>query len=266
MLSASVRARLVCLAVLLASAPRAAASGEAGVFGRSERGGTAALVGIFYDLKQTQRREPVPAAGRDYARIVDEFLMSGLDEALLNRFFRAGRPLYTTQIATGRLNAEAAPRAFGVEGVVQPRLWVVHYKGQVAPPGDGAYRFVGVADDMMAVLVNRRVVLVGNHPATKFPTLGWTQPADRGPKVAAHGGAIYGDWIELKADEPVDLDILVGERPGGIFNALVLYEKKGEAYPRTKAGEVILPLFQVAPLPSDETRYLTDRPPWRCLE
>lgn len=241
------------------------AADEAGAFGRSERG-TSALVGIFYDLKQTQRREPVPGAGGGYSRWVDEFIVSGLDEMLFNRFFRAGRPLYTTQIATGRLNAEAAPKAFGVEGVVQPRLWVVHYKGQVAPPEDGTYRFVGAADDMMAVLINRRVVLVGNHPATKFPLTGWTQPPGAGPKPAAHGGAIYGDWVELKAAGPVDIDILIGERPGGVFNAIVLYEKKGEVYPRTKAGEIILPLFQVAPLPMDEKRFLTDRPPWRCVD
>jgi hypothetical protein len=252
----------VCGACVLAAGLRGA--DESGAFGRSERG-TAALVGIFYDLKQTQRREPVPNAGGGYARWVDEFLVSGLDETLFNRFFRAGRPLYTTQIATGRLSAESAPKAFGVEGVVQPRLWVVHYKAQVAPPEDGTYRFVGAADDIMAVLVNRKVVLVGNHPATKFPVTAWTSSSG-GPKVAAHQGAIYGDWIELKANRPVDLDILVGERPGGVFNALVLYEKKGETYPRSKNGEVILPLFQVAPLPMAETRYLTDRAPWKCFE
>ncbi|MET0263765.1 MAG: hypothetical protein ABW223_12755 [Rariglobus sp.] len=241
------------------------AQGEPEVFGRAERG-TAALVGIFYDFKQTQQREPIPAAGRDYARWIDEFLVSGLDEALFNRFFRAGRPLYTTQIATGRLNAEAAPKAFGVEGVVAPRLWVVHYKAQVAPPSDGTYRFVGAADDMMAVMIDRRVVLIGNLPSTKFPLIAWSASATPGPKPAAHSGAIYGNWIELKADRPVDIDILIGERPGGIFNALLLYEKQGETYPRNNKGEIILPLFQVAPLPMADTRFLTDRPPWRCME
>lgn len=236
---------------------------EQGAFGRSTRG-TGALVGIFYDLKQTQQRQPA-SGGKDYSKIVDEFLVSGLDEALFNRFFRAGLPLYTTQIATGRISAEAAPKAFGVEGVVKPRSWVVHYKGQVAPPVDGTYRFVGMADDMMAIAVNRRVVLVGNHPATKFPMLNWQRPADQGPKVAAHGNAIYGEWMDLRADQPVDLDILIGERPGGVFNAIVLYEKKGETYPRNSKG-IVLPLFQVAPQESGDGSYLTDRPPWRCVE
>lgn len=238
---------------------------ESGAFGRSTRG-TAALVGIFYDLKQNQRREPVPEGSKDYAKIVDEFLVSGFDETLFNRFFRAGLPLYTTQVATGRLNAEAAPKAFGVDGVVKPRAWVVHYKGQVAPPKDGTYRFVGAADDMLAVAINRRVVLVGNLPSTPFPRLGWKPSADQGPKVAANSGAKYGDWLELRADQPVDIDILIGERPGGIFEAVLLYQAKGETYPLDAKGNIILPLFQVATLPVKNNTFLTDRPPWRCFE
>ncbi|CAM3052769.1 hypothetical protein [Rariglobus hedericola] len=245
--------------------PAAMRAEEVAAFGTNQRG-AAALVGIFYDLKQTQQREPIPGNGRDYAKFIDDFIVAGFDEALFNRFFRAGMPLYTTQVATGRMNAEAAPKAFGVEAVVKPRAWVVHYKAQVSPPADGTYRFVGAADDMMVVAVNRRVVLVGNLPSTAFPRLGWKALADQGPKPAAHTGAKYGDWIDLRADKPVDLDILIGERPGGIFNALLLYEKKGETYPLTSKGEIILPLFQVAPLPMNETRFLTDRAPWKCLD
>ena len=251
--------------LLGAGAAALARAEEPGVFGRSERG-TAALVGIFYDLKQTQQREPIPGGGKDYAKIIDDFLVSGLDEALFNRFFRAGLPLYTTQIAIGRMSADAAPKAFGVEGVVKPRDWVVHYKGQIAPPEDGTYRFVGAADDMLTVAINRKVVLVGNLPDTRFPLLNWKLPAGQGPATAAHKGAKYGDWIELRADRPVDIDILIGERPGGMFNALLLYQKKGETYPVTKRGEVILPLFQVAPVAMQDATFLTNHPPWRCVE
>lgn len=253
---------ILALAVGAAGVARAA---DADVFGRSTRG-TGALVGIFYDLKQNQRREPIPGNGKDYAKFVDEFLVSGLDEALFNRFFRAGLPLYTTQIATGRLSAEVAPKAFGVDGVVKPRAWVVHYKGQIAPPRDGTYRFVGAADDMIAVAVNRRVVLVGNLPDTKFPLLGWTPPADQGPKVAANSGCKYGDWLELRADRPVDIDILIGERPGGQFNAVLLYQEKGETYPLDGKGNIVLPLFQVAARPEKNATFLTDRLPWKCFE
>ena len=242
--------------------PAAAAPG-AGVFGSSERN-TSALIGIFYDLKQTQQRAPADGSKR-FAAIVDEFVVSGFDEALLNNYYRAPLPLYTTQIAMHRMSAEEAPKAFGVEDEVKPRAWIVHYKAQVAPPEDGTYRFLGRADDMMIVAINRKVVLNGSLGSTKLPKLNWTSPEPKGAPLAGHRSAVYGDWIELKADQPVDLDILVGERPGGIFNALLFYQKQGEAYP-SLGGKPVVPLFQVAEQKEDKREYLTDRPVWRCLE
>ncbi len=236
---------------------------EPGVFGSSERN-TSALIGIFYDLKQTQQREPADG-GKRYSDIVDEFIVSGFDEALLNHYYRAPLPLYTTQIAMPRMSAEEAPKAFGVEDEVKPRAWVVHYKAQVAPPEDGTYRFLGRADDMMIVAINRKVVLNGSLGSTKLPKLNWTSPEPQGRPLAAHRSAAYGDWIELKADEPVDLDILVGERPGGIFNAILLYEKQGHDYGHTSGGRV-LPLFQVAEKKEDKREYLTDGPVWKIFE
>lgn len=242
-----------------------AAPSESDVFGRAERKG-ATLIGIFYDLKQTQRREPIPEYARTYAPSIDEFLVAGLDEALLNRFFRAAKPLYTTQFAIPMMNAAGAPKAFGVEGVVKPSYWVVHYKGQVAPPADGTYRFVGNFDDLLVVAVDRKVVLEGNRPDTRFPKLAWKEAADKGPRVAANELSKYGNWIALKANQPVDIDILIGERPGGQFHGVLLYEKQGETYPRDGRGQIILPLFQLAPKPMEESRFATDRPPWKCFD
>ncbi|MDF3056312.1 MAG: hypothetical protein K0R17_527 [Rariglobus sp.] len=243
----------------------AAAAAPDDAFGRSERKG-ATLIGIFYDLKQTQQREPIPEFARRYCPYLDEFLVSGFDEALLNRFFRAATPLYTTQFAIPNMNANGAPKAFGVEGVVKPSYWVVHYKGQVAPPVDGTYRFVGNFDDLLIVAINRKVILDGSRPDTRFPRLNWKEPADKGPKVAANEIAEYGDWIDLKAGQPVDLDILIGERPGGQFHGVILYEKKGETYPRNERGQAILPLFQIAENQMNNPRFLTDRPVWTCVE
>lgn len=234
-------------------------------FGRSERKG-ATLIGIFYDLKQTQQREPIPEFAKRYCPALDAFLVSGFDEALLNRFFRAALPLYTTQFAIPLINANAAPKAFGVEAMVKPSYWVVHYKGQVAPPADGTYRFVGNFDDLLIVAINRKVVLDGSRPDTRFPRLAWKEPADKGPKVAANDMARYGDWVELKAGQPVDFDILIGERPGGQFHGVILYEKKGETYPVNTKGQAILPLFQTAENPEKNPLFLTNRPVWQCFE
>ncbi len=235
-------------------------------FGRRE-GGTTSLIGIFYDLKQNQQRQPVPNAAENYSNAIDEFLVAGFDEALFNRYFRAALPLYTTQFAINNMSADVAPKAFGVEGVVKPQLWVVHYKGQVAPPVSGTYRFVGNFDDMLVVAINRKVVLVGNRPDTRFPKLGWKEPAEAAglPRPAANQFSKYGNWIELEADQPVDIDILIGERPGGDFYGVILVEKKGEIYGNNGEGRPILPLLQVAPNPMRDNRFITDRPTWTCF-
>ncbi len=235
------------------------------VFGRHERDG-ATLIGIFYDLKQTQQREPIPDFARRYVIEIDAFLESEFDEALFNRFFRAALPLYTTQFSMPNMDASAAPKAFGVEGLVKPRYWVVHYKGQIAPPADGTYRFVGNVDDLLVVAINRKVVLDGSRPDTRLPKLAWREAPDKGPTVAANTLAKYGTWMNLKADQPVDIDILIGERPGGRFHGVLLYEKKGERYSSNAKGQAILPLFQLAPHPSDSATFVTDRAPWKCIE
>lgn len=255
---------VIAVVMMAAVLPRPAGAQELDSFGSSERS-TSALIGIFYDLKQNQQREPMNGR-KDFGKIVDEFVSSGFDEALLNRYFRAPLPLYTTQIAMPRMSAEVAPKAFGVDGEVESRAWVVHYKGQISPPSDGVYRFVGRADDLMVVAINRQVVLDGSLGGTskQLVKTNWQRPAP-GSAPAANRSATYGSWIELKAGQPVDIDILIGEWPGGIFNAILLYEKQGETYATSGSG-IVLPLFQVAPRPDGKREYLTDRPLWKCIE
>lgn len=121
---------------------------------------------------------------------------------------------------------------------------------------------MGNFDDVLVVAVNRRVVLDGSRHGTKFPRLDWHEPDDKGSKVAANGLAAYGDWITLKAGQPIDLDIIIGERPGSSFYGVLLYEKRGDAYPLNAKGHIILPLFQTTLLSDDRETYLSDRPPW----
>lgn len=251
--------------LITASLTLTALAGDEQSFGSTRRAdGT--LIGILYDLKQTQRHEPVPDYAKNYAPALDAFLVSGLDESLLNRYFRAPLPLYTTQLVIPRMSAQAAPRAFGVENEVEPRYWLIHYKGQISPPEDGTYRFVGNFDDVLVIAINRRVVLDGCRPNTKLPLLGWTEPADKGPEVAANELARYGDWLDLKADQPVDIDILIGERPGGVFHGVILYEQKGRSYPLDAKGHAVLPLFQLAAHPMRNPAFRTDLPTWTCFE
>jgi hypothetical protein len=57
----------------------------------------------------------------------------------------------------------------------------------------------------------------------------------------------------------------MGERPGGRFQGILLYEKKGETYAADAKGQAVIPLFQTAVFPMDNPTFLTDRPPWKCF-
>ncbi|MEZ0386219.1 MAG: hypothetical protein ACAI34_04065 [Verrucomicrobium sp.] len=214
------------------------------LFGSKEKD-AAGLIAIIYDLKQTQSRQPSNVSAGEYPDVVKEFLQKGWDELVLNRFFRITRPLYSTQIFIPRISADVAPKAYGVDNVMRPSAWVIHYKGQVSPPEDGTYRFAGYADDVLAVAVNNKTVCIGARPDMEMKSL-WKSTENEGAD-AFNGNLMYGDWIPMKKGEPIDLDVLVGERPGGDFCAFLLFQKQGVDYPKDRSGKLILPVFQLAP-------------------
>lgn len=237
-------------------------------FGSSKNEGDA-LIGIFYDFKQNQKGDP---QGADYFQTIGEFLNSGWDENTLSRFFRVTRPIYATQVFIPNLGSGAAPMAFHVEDVVKPEQWIVVYKGQVSPPEDGIYRFVGIADDALAVAVNGKTVLV-SHFGNWADYSNWKEPEPNNPNIRVSAGKLrHSDWFEAKTDEIIDLDILVGEFPGTAFGAWLMIEKKGVDYPLVDvpgSGKIpAYPVFQVRrqeiPPGNYGVPYTTDSPPWIC--
>lgn len=241
-------------------------------FGQSNRTG-AALIGALYDLKQTPDRKPTGIdPGDGYSHVIDEFISKNWDEVVLNKFFQVSKPLYTTQIFIPNMDAGNAPKAFGAEKAVKPSEWLIHYKGQVSPPSAGTYRFWGAGDDILAVAVNGKTVLVANRSDTHLTLSKWKSSIPDGAQ-AADDPLRAGDWITLKTDEIIDLDVIIGERPGGLFNAFLLIEKQGEIYGKDSAGNPILPIFQVAryntPVIEDlgmEPKFAKDFPVWKCYQ
>jgi hypothetical protein len=253
----------VAMAVPLAAQERS----TFGVTTQSE----AALIGVLYDLKQTEDRQRSPIHTESYSRVIEEFLLKNWDERVLNRYYRVTRPLYTTQIFVPMIEAVAAPRAFGVERLVQPSMWVIHYKAQVSAPSGGMWRFVGSSDDLLAVAVNRRTVLVAARSSVQMPRLNWRAKEPDGA-MAANNQLRYGDWISLKEGEIIDLDVITGERPGGGFNAFLVVQKQGGTYAQGSGGHPILPIFQVAPFntpASDISKaplFAKGHPPWKSYQ
>lgn len=264
--------RLFLLAGLLCGAgfflpARGADEESPSAFGSITNPGSA-LIGIFYDLKQNQKRENVDPR---YFETYQNFLRSGWDENVLGSFFRATRPVYATQIFVPNMGAGAGPRAFNLQDVVRPTQWLVIYKGQVSPPEDGTYRFVGVADDIMAVAVNGKTVLVSNF-GSGGESDSWEPPE---PKSAIPGGPYTmqrGDWFNARKGQPLDLEVLIGEFPGNLFGAWLMIEKQGVEYPVVEDSRygtrAVLPLFQVAPQVVDASSqpvpFSSNGPVWTC--
>jgi hypothetical protein len=241
------------------------------VLGQSSAG-EAALMGVFYDLKQTPSHQFSGITPGNYAHVVHEFIAQKWSERVLNRFFRVSRPIYTTQIFDPYMNSDEAPRAFGVEKLVQPTRWLIHYKGQISAPAPGTYRFWGASDDVLIVAINSKTELVACYPDIQDEVKAdcWKQTDHDGAQVVRQH-LRPGDWFTVGANEIVDLDVLTGDRPGGQYYAFLLVEKKGETYQRDNENNPILPIFQLAPYNTPvlndislQPRFAKGYPIWKC--
>lgn len=242
------------------------------LFGKDkDEAGESALMGILYDLKQTQDRKPTNVDSSNYSSVLNEFFKNGWDEAILNRYYRVTKPLYTTQIYIPHISADEAPKAFGAEKTVKPGRWVIHYRGQIAPPKDGTYRFWAYGDDLVVIAVNGKMYVCGNRPDTHLPDVQWKSPESMRIPSGDGQPLVAGEWLDLKQKDPIDFDVIVGERPGGVFCAFVMVEEKGATY-ETNLGGPVLPILQFAPYdtpvpPSGrEPKFAKGATPWKCLQ
>jgi hypothetical protein len=246
-------------------------------------GGTG-LKGTFYDLKQTQDRkrtgllipnpgDPYPSHDPAYEEIVSRFIKGGFTPSGLNRYYQSPRPLFAQQIFIPGITADTAPKAFGVEKEVQPSRWLAVYRGKVKAPESGNFRFVGWADDVLAVRFNQNFVLDGSfaHVSTwkrkdvyhyHFPLRG-----------VAYEGFCASNWISVTKGNSYDIDVAIGESPGGHFFAQLLVEWQGRDYKKDGAGNPILPIFRVANVPPpDVSKSLGSVPvaagdtPWEVVQ
>ncbi len=219
-------------------------------FGFRESKGGGSLTGKFYDLKQTKDKKPSNLdEGKGFPDELNKFVTSGWNESHLTKYFVGPNPLYATQIFIPKIDAERGPRAFSLNGV-QPKMWVIHYKGSVIPPEGGTYRFVGMADDVLVVRFNGKVVLDcgSNRPSGKEPQKYYASEGLKlDKKMDWYKGLGVGDTFQVQGGSSYDMQVLLGEWPGGDFKAWLLLEKDGVQYDKDKGGNPILPIFKLQP-------------------
>ena len=222
-------------------------------FGLRQSTGGGMLVGTFVDFKQDQSGHPnsMAIAGESMSKAeekpndiqkteVGRFGNSNFNLDSLDRYYKGPNPLYTTQIFIPSMDAANGPREFGLGDKVQPRRWIIVYKATVRAPEAGRYRFVGMADDYIMVRFNHRLVLDGSffNPTGHKPN-----------KIYRVDGTgldeLEGDQFQVQDNEPYDLELLIGEHPGGQFMAYLMLEKEGVDYAKDSHGSPILPIFKL---------------------
>ncbi|RKX36852.1 MAG: hypothetical protein DRP64_17995, partial [Verrucomicrobia bacterium] len=63
--------------------------------------------------------------------------------------------------------------------------------------------------------------------------------------------AEVGNWITLEPGVPLEMEVILGEVPGGEFSAMLVVEEEGVEYERNRQGGPILPMFTTAEPASD---------------
>jgi hypothetical protein len=262
-------------------------------FRDAQAGGS--FVGRLYDLKQQKDRSPNRTLEKFLATMrgnapYDELMAKEIDDLMQSnwrsgyldsKFYRSETPLYATQIFVPEIPANDAPKAYEAEKNVQPRCWIAHYRGRVSPATTGIYRFVGGGDDVLVVRLNGRIVLDGgilnvskfktDRPERPVYTYDFTRKS-LGLTVLTQrrGGFVVGHQMELRAGVFYDIDVIVGESPGGYFFANLLLEQDGVDYPKDRKGNPILPLLRLSDSASPDKKlnyppFQENGPVWRAL-
>ena len=206
------------------------------------------FVGTFYDFKRDRKGRNISMDPGEYLYKLDRFISSGWKSSKLARYYRSPKKLYATTFTMPRMPSYLAPGAFNEHDTVG-YCWMVHYKGKLVHRDGITFRFRGMADDVMVVRVNGEIVLNGSN--------NWA-----GPKVAPQWQSssadskkyfnfVVGDWITLAPCEPLDMEIIIGESPGGAFSSYLAVEEQDVEYEENFRGIPIFPIFKTTELSLD---------------
>lgn len=211
------------------------------------------LEGVYYDFKRTRGGNYTGAGQDTYREAVRNFLKGDWSTASLSRFYRAPEKRYTVCMMLPTTSSSAAPIAFG-EDPGSGAYWMVHFKGEMVYPEDITFRFWGVGDEFLVVRLDDKIVFADVWPTNWDDIVGslWrsNDPESKRYRLGHNTTMNVGDWVTLKAGQPVDIEIAAGDN-GGLAALMLLVEVEGVEYERNRQGGPILPAFKTAELSHD---------------
>ena len=220
--------------------------GKTSLFGGGQTSGNDLRVS-FYNLNLKHDGSTASMNPDMYKNVIMNYL-ERWNKSVLEKYYRSPKTLYASTVMIPLVVSAIGPEAFG-EDLNYGYCWCALYEGKLVYKEDITFRFWGAADDVMSVAVDNKLVLQASYPTDMIARSSkWTTHA---PSSTAFLGNLYrvgGDWITLKAGEPRDLKVIVGECPGGQFHAQLLVEVQGEEYPLNKKGNRLFPVFTTEPL------------------
>ncbi len=210
------------------------------------------LEGTFFDLKQKPDGSPAKMDEKYFNEVVKDFARSWKVSQFEKNYFQVPNKKFATMFQLPLMSAEKAPEAYKVGDVVQPKQWVAYYTGKIAAPETGRYRFWGIGDDVLMVRVKNRLVIDAKY--FKGQITDWQSNDENNRKFKpGHGETpmAVGDWFSLSKGKPADIEVLIGERPGGRCYFRLFIEQKGVDYPTAPDGRPILPIFKMQDVPEE---------------
>ena len=222
--------------------------GKIGGFGYGKRA-DGDLVGVLYDLKT----DPTGKARQwDYWRDTEQYITDGFKIPQSNPFRQLKKKLFLSHLYIPRIPASEGPKQFGVESIMQPSGFFVHYSGSISPKAE--FRFAGQADDLLVVAINGKIVFDGSwhHCMSSY-----TVPDPQQYPCFTQQPMVFGNWIK---PGKYKMDILFGERPGGWICGVLLVQEKGKTYPTAAGGRPILPIFTTMGLNKEEEARIKSEP------
>lgn len=214
------------------------------------------LRGTLVDFKKKPSGSPV----KDYdVRNPTHFIEAPLrlqradfSESSLRRHFQAPQNLVLNHLAIGYAQADTGPKNFGAENDIKPSGWFAHYRGTVKAARSGTYRLHGRGDDYLSVYIGGKAKLHGHWPDCFERYVGTWKGSESAQPGPFGNTLIIGDWFTVKEGDTMEIDIAIGERPGGKVGFVLQIEEQGQTYRTDKQGRSILPLFQLAPISTEE--------------
>ncbi|WP_372796489.1 hypothetical protein [Pontiella sp.] len=200
--------------------------------------------GQVYSLLHRRNGGAASMGPDEFRDVLRKYVLSGWKESVLARYYRSPQKLYTTHFMVPPIPTAMAPGLFGVPEMEDYYLFV-KYEGQLVHATDIKFRFWGIGDAYIFVNVDGEEVLQCSWQA-HHPWFDWWTSTAAGDRTHILGNMrmVGGDWIELKAGEPVDMKVLFGEWHGGQVAGMLLVEVEGEEYPSGRNGMPLFPAFR----------------------